>query len=179
MATRDASGGDMTDGRVGCVTDGVTTREALADICFQSKFLGNSAATIMEGEDRVRFLQRPEDGEYSITMPNTYARGILFGKMILELGDLSTVKNDQTDYSCDVDFKTKGWISGGYNLIGGRVKGPGGRDLGELSGMWSGVMDFADKDTSKKAAIFDAHNSKTAPKSVLPEEEQEVNESRR
>lgn len=40
-------------------------------------------------------------------MPNTYARGILFGKMLLELGDVSTIKNDSTGYSCDVDFKTK------------------------------------------------------------------------
>lgn len=40
-------------------------------------------------------------------MPNTYARGILFGKMLLELGDLSTIKNETTGYKCDVDFKTK------------------------------------------------------------------------
>jgi len=34
----------------------------------KSKFLGNSAATIMEGEDRIRLLDRPEDGEYVITV---------------------------------------------------------------------------------------------------------------
>jgi hypothetical protein len=34
----------------------------------KSKFLGNSAATIMEGEDRIRFLNRPEDGEYCISV---------------------------------------------------------------------------------------------------------------
>jgi len=36
-----------------------------------------------------------------------YARGILFGKMVLELGDVSTVRNLKTDYSCEVEFKTK------------------------------------------------------------------------
>jgi hypothetical protein len=70
----------------------------------------------MEGEDRIRLLDRPEDGEYSITMPNTYARGILFGKMILELGDISTIKNEQTDYISDVDFKTK--VGGSDSDIG-------------------------------------------------------------
>lgn len=40
-------------------------------------------------------------------MPNTYARGILFGKMILELGDVSSIRNDELDYRCDVDFRTK------------------------------------------------------------------------
>lgn len=34
----------------------------------KSKFLGNSAATIMEGEDRIRLLNKPEDGEYVITV---------------------------------------------------------------------------------------------------------------
>lgn len=61
----------------------------------------------MEGEDRLRLLDRPEDGDYIITMPNTYARGILFGKMVLELGDESLVENPQTGYNADIEFKTK------------------------------------------------------------------------
>lgn len=36
----------------------------------KSKFLGNSAATLMGGENRVVLLDRPEDKEYEITMPN-------------------------------------------------------------------------------------------------------------
>jgi hypothetical protein len=40
-------------------------------------------------------------------MPNTYARGILFGKLILELCDVSAIHNPQTEYHCDVDFKAK------------------------------------------------------------------------
>lgn len=46
-------------------------------------------------------------------MPNMYARGILFGKMIQELGDTSSVKNDKTGYSCDVEFRTKVGSYGG------------------------------------------------------------------
>ena len=38
----------------------------------KSKFLGNSAATIMEGEDRIRLLNRPEDGDYVITASLTF-----------------------------------------------------------------------------------------------------------
>lgn len=34
----------------------------------KSKFLGNSAATIMEGENRMRLLNKPEDGDYVITV---------------------------------------------------------------------------------------------------------------
>lgn len=35
----------------------------------------------MEGSSHLFYLDRPEDGEYNITMPNMYARGILFGKV--------------------------------------------------------------------------------------------------
>ncbi len=112
-------------------------------------------------------------------MPNTYARGILFGKMTLELADLSSINCPGTDYHCDVDFKAKGWISGGYNAIGGHVKGPGKTDVGEVTGHWSDAMEFHDKKTGKKSVIFDPARAKVVPKTVLPEADQEENESRR
>lgn len=51
-----------------------TSPENKLEICGElrpkSRFLGNSAATIMEGASYAMFLDRPEDGEYHITMPN-------------------------------------------------------------------------------------------------------------
>ena len=126
-------------------------------------------------------------------MPNTYARGILFGKMILELGDVSSITNERTGFRSDVDFKTKvrysewrrgyradrqGWISGGYNAIAGSVKGPNGA-VGDLTGHWNTSIEYCDKKTGKKEVVFDAGSVKHAPKAILPEEEQEDNESRR
>ena len=91
----------------------------------KSKFLGNSVSTTMEGENRITLLGKPDDGgklpslrlhvtislivkpDYVVTMPNMYARGILFGKMVLELGDTCTVKNERHRLSCDLEFKTK------------------------------------------------------------------------
>ena len=89
----------------------------------KSRFLGNSVATVMDGENRVTLLGKPEDGgaplvflnvipltisiEYVITMPNMYARGILFGKMVLELGDTCIAKNERNKMFADVEFKTK------------------------------------------------------------------------
>lgn len=152
-------------------------------------------------------------------MPNTYARGILFGKMVLELGDVSSIRNDRTDHSCDVEFRTKvrrcpadpysmsvraqpgkavshsmegwrdgprrgeaddqGWISGGYNAIAGRVNGPGHAHVGDISGHWHDVIDFADKKKGKKTTVFDAKRAKMAAKFTLAEDQQEENESRR
>ena len=63
----------------------------------------------------------------------------MFGKMVLELGDIAKVSNDNSNVHCDVEFKTKGFFSGTYNAIAGKIKSPKG-ELGEISGKWSDQM---------------------------------------
>ncbi|KDQ17742.1 hypothetical protein BOTBODRAFT_105620 [Botryobasidium botryosum FD-172 SS1] len=146
----------------------------------KSKFLGNSVSTTMEGENRVTLMGKPEDGEYVISMPNMYARGILFGRMVLELGDLCTAKNTRTGMTAEVDFKTKGYFSGVYNAIAGKVK-RNNAEIGDLSGQWNHAIYYKDAKTGNKRVLFDvtSEDAKVAPKFVFPEEEQEPNESRR
>ncbi|KAH7911819.1 hypothetical protein BJ138DRAFT_1179266 [Hygrophoropsis aurantiaca] len=146
----------------------------------KSKFLGNSVSTTMEGENRIRLLNVPEDGEYVVTMPNMYARGILFGKMVLELGDTCVAKNEKHGLFCDLEFKTKGFFSGTYNAIAGRVR-RGNTDIGEVSGRWSHAMDFKATKNGNKRVLFDAmkDGQDVAPKYVASEAEQEPYESRR
>lgn len=48
-----------------------------------------------------------------------------------------------------------------------------------MSGHWSDVMEFSDKKTGKKRVIFDPSTASVAPKNVIPESEQEENESQR
>jgi hypothetical protein len=114
----------------------------------RSKFLGNSAASIMEGIAILRFLNRghsPKGERYILTQPNMYARGILFGKMKYELGDHSFVRCPELGLSADIEFKTKGYFGGTYNAIGGTIKNDKtGEVLYELSGMWSGEMSIKD-----------------------------------
>jgi len=146
----------------------------------KSRFLGNSVMTAMEGESRLTLMDRPEDAEYVLTMPNMYGRGILFGKMVLELGDTCTVRNDAQDLQADLEFKTRGFFSGTYNAIAGRVK-HGSTELGEVNGKWSALMEFKAAKTAEKRTLFDVlkHGSDVAPKWVAPEDEQEPYESRR
>lgn len=40
-------------------------------------------------------------------MPNMYARGILFGKMVIELGDTCTAKCEKLNMTADIEFRTK------------------------------------------------------------------------
>lgn len=69
-----------------------------------------------------------------------YARGILFGKMKYELGDHAFVRCPETGLEADIEFKVKGWMGGTYNAIGGHIKDKSGKNLYELSGLWSGEM---------------------------------------
>ncbi|KAG8900985.1 hypothetical protein FRB99_005645 [Tulasnella sp. 403] len=146
----------------------------------KSKFLGNSVATIMDGENRVFLMGRPEDGEYVLGLPNMYARGILFGSLVLELGDTTRCKNDATGVSCNVEFKTKGYFSGTYNAICGKVKS-NGAEIGAIDGRWSHQLDYKDGKTGEKRVLFNARteSKNVVQKTVAPESEQEPNESRR
>ncbi|KAG8866920.1 hypothetical protein FRC20_007170 [Serendipita sp. 405] len=144
----------------------------------KSRFLGNSVSTNMEGENRVYLLGRPNDGAYSLGFPNMYARGILFGSMILELGDTCLAVNDNTGMSCSLEFKVKGYFSGTYNAISGRVK-KGEVEVGEISGKWNTQMHYTDLQTGERRELFDATRAPIMPKTCLPEDKQEKHESRR
>lgn len=45
--------------------------------------------------------------KFNILPVFSYARGILFGKMVMELGDDSLVKCESQNLTCDLEFKTK------------------------------------------------------------------------
>jgi hypothetical protein len=46
-----------------------------------------------------------------------YARGALFGKMVVELGDWCTARNDKSDLLAEIDFKTKVCTTSLYSLV--------------------------------------------------------------
>lgn len=115
-----------------------------------------------------------------LTQPNMYARGILFGKMKYELGDHSFVRCPENHLAADLEFKTKGWVGGTYNAIGGTIKNEKtGEVLYELSGLWSEEMFIKDVKTGQKKVLFDATHAKHAPPLTRPIEEQDERESQR
>ncbi|AQZ12393.1 OSH7 (YHR001W) and OSH6 (YKR003W) [Zygosaccharomyces parabailii] len=149
----------------------------------KSRFLGNSTAAIMEGESVLQFLNikdkngKPE--KYILTQPNMYARGILFGKMRLEMGDHMIIKSPS--FQVDVEFKTKGFISGTYDAIYGVIKDYHGTDIYEITGKWNDVMyikDLRDKQATKQV-LFDTHHDSPSRPKVRPLSEQGEYESRR
>ncbi|TGJ80393.1 hypothetical protein E0Z10_g8373 [Xylaria hypoxylon] len=150
----------------------------------RSRFLGNSAASLMEGVAVLSLMNRGQDrhkGErYWLTQPNMYARGILFGNMKYELGDHSVVRCPELGLTAEIDFKTKGWVSGTYNAIGGTIKDEKTNQiLFEISGLWSEEMFIKDLRNGKKQMFFDARKVKPSRPKVRPTEEQQEHESKR
>jgi hypothetical protein len=139
----------------------------------RSRFLGNSAASLMEGIAYLSLLNRgdPAKGEqYIITQPNMYARGILFGKMKYELGDHSVVRCPELDLTADVEFKVKGWVGGTYNAIGGAIKREStGEVLYELSGLWNEEMFIKDMAVSSTLRISHSQPALDANKTLAPD----------
>ncbi|KAM0252127.1 hypothetical protein ACHAQJ_007867 [Trichoderma viride] len=100
--------------------------------------------------------------------------------MKYELGDHSFVRCPELDLTADIDFKTKGWVGGTYNAIGGVIKREStGEVLFELSGLWNEEMFIKDLRTGHREMFFDANKSKPSPPLARPIEEQEERESQK
>lgn len=145
----------------------------------KSRFLGNSSAAIMEGWGHVTLGNRDNE-VYVMNQPNVYCRGILFGKMKMELGDHMYVKCEQTGYEADIEFKTKGFISGTYDAIEGVIKNMNtGEPLYTISGKWNEVMDIKCLKTGKKLVLYDTSQSVLHKPKLRPLNEQWEYESRK
>lgn len=153
-------------------------------VCIpKSRFLGNSTAAMMAGLSVLQFLDlkdskgKPE--KYTLSQPNMYARGILFGKMRIELGDHMIIKGPK--YEVDVEFKTKGFISGTYDAISGIIKDYDGKEYYEITGKWNDVMYIKDLNNknAKKTILFDTNTAVVSTPKVRPMLEQGEYESRR
>ncbi|KAK6205460.1 Oxysterol binding protein-like protein OBPa [Scheffersomyces amazonensis] len=145
----------------------------------KSRFLGNSSAAIMEGWGHVT-LGEHADEVYIMNQPNVYCRGILFGKMRMELGDHMYLKCAKTGFEADIEFKTKGFISGTYDAIEGKIKNSKTQEeLFQISGKWNEEMYIRDSATGKKTVLFDTAKAITVKPKVRPTAEQFDYESRK
>nr|ACS29270.1 obp1 [Meyerozyma guilliermondii] len=143
----------------------------------RSKFLGNSSAAMMEGIARLTLGNRNE--QYTLAQPNAYCRGILFGKLRYELGDHVIIKCEATGLEADIEFKTKGFISGTYDAIEATVKDTGtGKTLYVITGKWNDVMQIEDAD-GKTAPFLDTSKVSIFSPKVKSLDKQEPYESRK
>ncbi|CEP11368.1 hypothetical protein [Parasitella parasitica] len=146
----------------------------------KAKFLGNSAATVMKGYTRIIFSELDNE-TFEISNPNVYARGILFGKMTMEMGDQSTIRCKSLDLICELDFKTKGYFSGQYHSVTGKIKRIStDSTLYDISGVWTEELFIQEKEKkSSKESFFNVSEHTVITKSVESLDKQEWNESRK
>lgn len=105
--------------------------------------MGNSIQSHFQGDSHVFFLNRPEE-HYVLSNPNMYARGILFGRMLLELGDSVRIECERTGFVAEIDFLVKGYFTGTYNAISGKIfDAKSGRILYTLSGKWTDAISIS------------------------------------
>lgn len=145
----------------------------------KSKFLGNSSAAMMEGVAHLTFGEHDNE-VYSLTQPNVYCRGILFGTLRYELGDHMLIKCEKTSLLADIEFKTKGFISGSYDSIEGVIRDTKTSEiLYTITGKWNGVMEIQEGQDGKKEVFLDTTNVEVFKPKVKPFEKQLPNESRK
>lgn len=149
----------------------------------KSRFLGNSTAAMMEGVTKLTFMNIIDPATnmpevYTLTQPNMYARGILFGGLKFELGDHLIIKNSSSDYVADIEFKTKGFISGTYNAIHGVIEDDGEKYF-EISGKWNENMTLTNCKTKKSEIFFDCATANPVKPKVRDLSEQGDFESRK
>ncbi|KAI8874365.1 Oxysterol-binding protein [Ramicandelaber brevisporus] len=153
------------------------------DLRPKSRFQFNSVMTYLQGGATITFEARDNE-EYQISYPNMYARGVLVGTMLLELGEHAFITCEKTGYRLDVTFHAKPIFGGKYNEISGKIKKIATNEtVAELSGTWSDHMNIdrmaATIYPTGKNVLFDAKSATMMPKIVLPLEHQEKYESRR
>ena len=150
------------------------------DGCLQprSKFMGNSAASILEGHASLHFLNRGE--EYIITFPSYVVKGILVGALKMEISGKTTIKCAQTGYTAEIEFKTKGTFFGRSDENAAKVLIKHGKDkLYSVAGRWDQVLTLKNEGTGEESEFFNAETFPRAQKLVRKEEDQSEFESRR
>ncbi|CAF3002584.1 unnamed protein product [Rotaria socialis] len=148
-------------------------------ILARSKFYGNSLSAILDGTARLTLLNRGED--YIITMPYANCKGILIGKLTMELGGKVTIVCEKTRYSADIEFKLKPFIGGQEltNHIEGKIRLE--KDvLYTFSGHWDDEIILVDKATNARSLFWKVSQpvvNSRLKRYVVPIEQQRDNES--
>mmetsp|Transcript_46234 Transcript_46234/g.92429 ORF Transcript_46234/g.92429 Transcript_46234/m.92429 type:complete len:419 (+) Transcript_46234:212-1468(+) len=147
----------------------------------KSKFLGNSAASILEGEGFLHVL--PFGETYKITFPSYYVKGLVLGTLRMEIvGDIA-ISCEKTGLELALSFKNKGWIRGTNNSVEGKVKQIGSSTtLYKIEGRWDRVLNITDKKSGKTTPFFEVDAEKQrsfTPLVAEPDAQQKYFESRR
>ncbi|KYQ90821.1 oxysterol binding family protein [Tieghemostelium lacteum] len=142
----------------------------------RSKFLGTSMAVIVDGSITLTLHEHQE--EYVITFPTAYARGILFGTLLTEICGSTSITCKNTQYKTELDFKSKPFFGGEYNVVTGKIKKKS-ETFYQFSGKWDDRIDITNTKKKTTETFWDVSAQKRTPRIVRALQDQVENESQR
>eukprot|EP01087_Luapelamoeba_hula_P016259 TRINITY_DN499_c0_g1_i2.p1 TRINITY_DN499_c0_g1~~TRINITY_DN499_c0_g1_i2.p1 ORF type:complete len:385 (-),score=80.36 TRINITY_DN499_c0_g1_i2:134-1288(-) len=148
-------------------------------IFFKSKFGGNTVAAILDGHATIYMLNYDET--YVLTFPTAYARGILWGTLLMELGGNVSIKCEQSEMRSEIEFKTKGFFGGDYNQVAGKIIHKK-KTLYTFNGKWDKQLTGKGHKDKKEEVFWDPYGGMSQSNlkmNVRPISEQEDFESRK
>lgn len=107
----------------------------------------------MEGQVKLILLNRGE--EYVISLPYANCKGILLGKLTMELGGKISIDCVKTGYSAEIEFKLKPLLGGieASNLIDGKIKFAK-ETIANITGKWDGEIILNEKREQKQCLLW-------------------------
>lgn len=131
----------------------------------RSRFLGNSAASCAEGHLILDF--KNENEKYEITLPDYYARGIIFGKVTMEICGKTYIKCFNSRLRADIEFKSKPFFGGEYGLVEATIK-DGDTLLYEIKGKWTNGFSIKKAGEKEWKSFFDCETAPRIEKNIIP-----------
>jgi len=120
-------------------------------ILYRSRFNGSSAGTILDGFATIYIT--PFNEEYEITFPSVYAKGFLFGTLMMELAGSCTVNCKQSGYRAEIEFKQKPLIGGEYNALNAKIR-KGKETVYTISGKWDELTEITNCETKQTDPLW-------------------------
>lgn len=137
----------------------------------KSKFHGNSASTIIDGE--VSLTLHNFDEVYKIEFPTVLARGLIWSTQCLEVYDHMKVSCEKTGFSADIYFPTKSNNSCKGDILFND------RKIFTIDGCITDTVNIKNNSVGEKKILFKASALETALRYVPDLHEQMTIESRR
>ncbi|KAJ3438511.1 oxysterol-binding protein-related protein [Anaeramoeba flamelloides] len=146
----------------------------------KSKFLGNSAASLLTDSSKMDLHLLSHDEHYFIQLPNYYGRGIVIGSMYVEVAGKPVIYCKETGIKVKIEFVAKGFFKGLLNEIKGEIY-KDSKLIYTFSGYWDDKIHYFKNNKKKedKKILFDIKKLKHNILYVPPIEEQDEFESRR
>jgi hypothetical protein len=81
----------------------------------KSKFHGNSASTLLDGEIIFQLLNLKE--QYIVVFPHVVAKGLIWGQQGLEMNDFLKIRCPKTNFSAKIEFLVKVCYNNNNNCV--------------------------------------------------------------